>query len=194
MGIRTFSKYIAAFLIVSLCAGCLALPWSRSVEVVPKGNGEEKYSYRLGANDRIRIQVFGEDDLTTESKISGQGKIKYPLLGELDIGGKTVKEVEEYITQQLRNGYLNDPKVTVNITEYRNFFVYGEAKNPGAYPFREGLTLLKAITLAGGFTQTAAKGRMEVIRKVNGEEKVLRLEMDDLLQPDDIISIPQSFF
>ena len=151
-------------------------------------------SYQLGPNDLLRITVFDEPDLTTESEVSGHGTIKFPLLGEIRVRGLTIKEAEETLTQGLKAGYLNNPKVTVSIARYRNFYVSGEARNPGAFPFQEGLTVLKAITLAGGWTDKAAKGEIKVLRQVDGKEQMVSVELEETIQPDDIIIIPESFF
>ncbi len=151
-------------------------------------------SYRLGPHDVLALEVFGEPDLTKQMEINGQVSIKVPLLGELDIEGKTVKEVEDDITVRLKAGYFKDPKVTLSIVRYRNFYVHGEVRNPGAFPYQTGLTVLKAITHAGGFTDRAAKGRIKVIRLINGKEERISGAMDVLIQPDDIVLIPESFF
>lgn len=151
-------------------------------------------SYRVGPNDALRIEVFGEPELSTETTVSGHGAIKFPLLGELRVIGMTVKDVEEALSQRLEAGYLKNPKVTVSIVRYRNFYVSGEARNPGAFPYREGITVLKAITLAGGWTVRAAKGEVEILRMVNGQQQTLIVGLKDTIQPDDVIIVPESFF
>jgi len=151
-------------------------------------------TYRLGGNDFIRIEVFGEPDLTTETVVNGQGFVKFPLLGEQKIGGKTVKETEQHLTQLLKAGYLKDPKVSVYIVQHRNVYLSGEVKSPGAYPYKEGLTVLKAITLAGGFTEKASEGSVQVLRTDSGKEVMLSLDVDDPVKPDDLIIISESFF
>ena len=151
-------------------------------------------SYRLGPNDALGIEVFDESDLSTETTVSGHGTIKFPLLGELRVAGMTVKEVEEDLTKRLETGYLKNPKVTVSIREYRNFYVSGEARSPGAFSYREGITVLKAITLAGGWTDRAVKDEAKILRMVNGQQQILFVGMKDAIQPDDILIIPESFF
>src|SRR5262245_22197096 len=101
--------------------------------------------YQLGPNDVIRIQVFGEEDLTIESKVGGDGIINFPLLGAVPIAGKTVKELQEYLAGRLAEGYVRSPKVTVLMVRYRNFYVHGEVRTPGGYPYEAGLTVQKAI-------------------------------------------------
>ncbi len=155
---------------------------------------ESAPAYRLGANDALRLEVFGEPDLTTETVVNSQGVVRFPLLGELQIGGKTVQEAEQYLTELLKAGYLKNPRVSVYIVLYRNVYLNGEVNRPGAYPYEEGLTVHKAVTLAGGFTVNAAKGSVKVLRTGMGKEKIVTLEMDDAVHPDDLIIISESFF
>ncbi len=151
-------------------------------------------SYRLGPNDALRIEVFGEEDLNIETEVSGHGTIKFPLIGELYVGGMTLKEGEESLTTRLKAGYLKNPKLILSIIRYRNFYVSGEARNPGAFPYQEGLTVLKAITLAGGWTEKADKCRTKVLRRINGKEEMVLVNLEESIHPDDIIIIPESFF
>lgn len=150
--------------------------------------------YRLGPNDGLGIEVFDEPELSTKTAVSGHGTIKFPLLGELHVGGMTLKEMEEDLTNRLEAGYLKNPKVTVSIEQYRNFYVSGEAKSPGAFSYREGITVLKAITLAGGWSQRAVKSEAKILRMVNGQQVIIVVGMEDAIQPDDILIIPESFF
>ncbi len=142
----------------------------------------------------IRIQVFDEPGLTTEVKVSGDGKIAMPLVGVLEVRGLTVHETEELITNRLADGYLKNPRVSVLIARFRNFFVLGEVKSPGGYPYQEGLTVHKAVTMAGGFTDKASTGRIKVKRSKGNEQLTISVEIGDSVLPDDIIEVPQSFF
>lgn len=163
-------------------------------DVVPEQGSTPNPGYRLGANDVIKVQVYGEDELTTETRVSGDGKIALPLLGVLEIRGLTVKETEELIVTRLSDGYLVNPRVSVYITKYRNFYVSGEVKSPGGYPYEDGLTVLKAVTLAGGFTDKASTGRIKIKRLKGEEEETLSVNLNDPVLPNDILVIPQSFF
>ena len=145
--------------------------------------------YRLGPNDVLGIDVFGEKELTRQVEINGQGQIQFPLLGDLEVNGMTIKEVEESLTTKLKAGYLKNPKVTVYIVRYRNFYVHGEARSPGAYPYQTGLTVLKAVALAGGFTEKADISHLKVIRMIDGKEKKIKVEIDDLIQPEDVVIV-----
>ncbi len=229
---------------------------------------ELQHAYRLGPNDVIRVQVFGEDDLSVERTVDGNGTITFPLLGALSVGGRTVQEFQEELTARLRAGYIRHPKVTVFIVKHRNFTVSGEVKKPGGFEYREGvtvqealalaegfteradrsevmvtrlnggnaqtipvpldapvlpndliivplaprlylngevrrpgdymyekgLTIHKAITMAGGFTEKAAENRTKVLRVINGQEETIPVKLDDLVHPNDIIVVPQRFF
>ena len=111
--------------------------------------------YRIGPNDIIRVQVFGEDDLTVERKVGGDGQINFPLLGNIVVHGRTIQALQDELTTKLADGFVRQPKVIAYIVRYRNFYVSGEVKTPGGYAYEEGLTVQKAISLAGGFTEKA---------------------------------------
>ncbi len=150
--------------------------------------------YLIGDGDLIRITVYDNSDLATETRVSG-GKVTFPLVGEVSINEITVSEAERKIAALLADGYVIQPHVTVLILEFKKtIFVNGEVRNPGAYRMTKGLTVLKAITLAGGFTAKASEGRTKIIRATTAGEITLRAKMDDLLEPDDIILVPESWF
>src|SRR2546430_885909 len=145
--------------------------------------------YRIGANDVIRIQVFGEDDLTVESRVSGEGKLNYPLLGMLQVEGRTTEELQQELTVRLAAGYVRLPKVSISIVRHRNFYVSGEVKTPGGFPYEEGLTVQKALSIAGGFTEKAEKQGLKVTRLTEGRVETLTLGPDDVIQPNDILMV-----
>ena len=177
-----------------MMAGCgVVFPKHEQVMKEPAMEVGEQ-SYRLGPNDSIKIDVFDEPDLSTKTTVSGHGTIKFPLLGEFRVAGMSAKDVEEVLAEQLEAGYLKNPKVTVSIVQYRNFYVSGQARNPGAFPYREGITVLKAITLAGGWTDRAVKDEAEILRVVKGKQELLPVGMEEIVMPDDIIIVPESFF
>ena len=148
--------------------------------------------YMIGPNDIMRIQVFGEEDLTVERKVGGDGKIDYPLLGSVLVEGKTVEEVQRHLTTQLDSGYLRHPKVSVSIVRHRNFYVGGEVKTPGGFPYEVGLTVQKAIAMAGGLTERSDKAGIKV-KRLNGQvSETLALSTDALIMPDDLIYVAQA--
>lgn len=155
----------------------------------------EAQNYRLSSGDVIEIRVYGEDDLTVNVRLGDNGAINYPFLGELRVDKLTVAQLERRITEGLKGRYLVDPIVSVSITEYRPFFVNGEVHRPGAIAYQPGVTLRKAIAMAGGFTERANRRGADVIRgggEHSGETHAIN--MDDQIRPGDIITIKQSFF
>lgn len=145
--------------------------------------------YRLGPNDVIRVQVFGEDDLTVEGKVGGDGRMNFPLLGPLQVGGRSVQELRDEVTTRLADGYIRDPKVAVYIIRYRNVYISGEVKTPGAYPYEEGLTVQKIISLAGGLTEKAEKHGIKVNRLTEGRVSTTEVYAGDLVLPDDTVIV-----
>ena len=240
--------------------------------------------YIAGEGDVLKITVFNHDDLTTVARVGGDGTIKFPLIGQIEVGGMTLSQISERISKSLSDGYVVDPQVSIFIQEFRSkkafimgevhrpgfhvlsgnttflellsvaggvtkdaaekatikrksdapdneeivitvdlksllekgdtsrdvpimdgdsiyipktgvFYATGEVVKPGEYKYMEGMTVIKAITVAGGFTGIASKGRVKIMRKVNGREDVLeKVKMDDPIFPDDVIVVPESFF
>ena len=150
--------------------------------------------YRMSTGDKVRIQVYGEEDLNLETTVSDNGEISYPFLGPLKVAGLTPQELAQLIAGKLEGDYLVNPKVSVDIIEYRLFYVNGEVQSPGGYPFQPGITVRKAISLAGGFKERAAKDKIFVIRDDNPQAKPAPLHLDDKIRPGDIITVEESFF
>jgi protein involved in polysaccharide export with SLBB domain len=150
--------------------------------------------YQLGSGDRIQIQVFDEADLSMEVRLSDAGTISYPFLGEVRVSGNTVSQLEAQIVGGLKGDYLVDPKVNVSVVEYRSFYINGEVEDPGGYPYQPGLTLRKAIALAGGFTERASKSKINVLSEGAVDGRQRQIGMDVTLKPGDIVTVEQSFF
>lgn len=150
--------------------------------------------YRLSAEDVISIKVFGEPDLDLNNyRISSEGEISYPLIGKVQLSGKTTLELEKDISDRLKNGYLKKPRVSVSLVKNRPFFVNGEVKKPGAYPFVNGLTIRKAIAISGGMTDRAAKSKIK-LKKEQSEKEFDVADMDIEMGPGDVLTIGESLF
>lgn len=163
--------------------------------VVGNVAAQQLSSYKLGAGDMISIRVLGEDDLKRDKiRLSDAGTISFPILGEIRVKGMTVGALEQYITQGLKGRYLLDPQVTVSIDEYRNFFVNGEVEKPGGYPFAPGLTVRKAVSLAGGFKERAARDHVLIIRDDDPSQTPRKVDLNTAVLPGDILTVEQSFF
>lgn len=150
--------------------------------------------YKLGPGDRLSVTVFNEKELSLEVKLSDAGTLSYPLLGEIRAQGMTIGMLQEHLTKQLKNGYLVNPQVYVTILEYRQFFVNGEVSKPGGFPYQPGLTVRKAISLAGGFTPRASQTKIFVIHEDDTSGRARQVSLDTVLRPGDILTIEQSFF
>ena len=161
---------------------------------ITSGGAESSENYRLGQGDRISIQVFDEPDLTMSTQVGANGSINYSYLGDMQVENKTAEELEKDIVRLLEDGYLVNPSVNVSIVEYRPFFINGEVRRPGSYPYQPGLTLDKAIALAGGLTDRASKRKMFLISAQNPNGKQTKVTLQNKIGPGDIISIQEGFF
>ena len=157
-------------------------------------SAEENEIYKVSTDDEISITIFNEPDLSIkEVKIGTTGSISMPLIGNVDVKGLTLTETENQITQLLLDGYLKKPNVTVIITEYRPFYINGEVKKPGSYPYRKGMTIQKAITLAGGFSERASKSAISLVGEID-KRFIKAVSLNDTVKPGDVITISESFF
>lgn len=151
--------------------------------------------YRLAPGDVIKVTVFGEPDLSIESiRLNDAGSFSYPFLGELNALQLTASELESLLVQGLEGDFLIEPRVTVSILEYREFFINGEVRNAGAFSWQPGLTLRQAIAMSGGLTERASQRRMSVVRGGDMSQTPERITMDTPIHPGDIITIDQGFF
>lgn len=150
--------------------------------------------YLLGTGDMVRIQVYNEKDLYLEARVSDTGTISYPFLGELKAKGMSLTKLEALITSRLKGDYLINPKVSIDMIEYRPFYVNGEVEDAGGFPYQPGLTVRKAIAIAGGFKERASKDSIYVIHEDSMTSEPINITLDSAVLPGDIITIEQSFF
>lgn len=169
------------------------------------GTGKRVEYYRIGVGDLLQIEVYDEADLTKEVRVLTDGTISFPLLGSIHALGLTVGELEQELTKDLGAKYLVSPQVTVFVKEFSSIFVFGEVKKPGSFPLFGKITVFEAITLAGGFTETANPSKVKVIRQVDGQETSFEVDIslltkkgdssqDRELQANDRVIVPRSFF
>lgn len=152
--------------------------------------------YRLGAGDKLHIIVFGEEALTGDFSVSNGGSIAFPLIGTLDAGGRSLADVQEMIRSRLAAGYLKDPRVSVEVLEYRTFYILGEVNKPGQYPYRTNMTVEQAVATAGGYTYRA--NRKKFVMSHDSESGETKLQFKDAgglrIQPGDTLRILERFF
>ncbi len=155
--------------------------------------------YRLGAGDELRINVFGLDAANNSYLIGDSGGISVPLVGPVDAAGKTVAEVEAMVAESLRSRQIvHDPNVSVQIIKYRPFYILGEVQRPGQYPYVPGMTVLNAVSIAGGYTFRANSRRATIVRNAaagaSGGARTGAAGPETRVLPGDTVSIPESWF
>ena len=150
--------------------------------------------YRVDSGDRLRITVFDQKDLSTTYAIDQAGYISFPLIGAVPARGRTLQELEGQIAAKLKQGYLRDPDVSIEIDRYRSIFVMGEVGQPGQYSYVPGMTIQNAIAVAGGFTSRANQGNADVTRKINGNIMTGRVNISNPVLAGDTIYIRERLF
>jgi len=167
-----------------------------SLLVLPQAIADEAQlsGYLLGSGDLINIHVFEEEGLTLEARLSDAGTIAYPFLGEIKAGGLRIGELTQLVKSGLADGYLIKPVVSITVLEYRQFYINGEVEEPGGYAYLPGLTLQKAVALAGGFTERASREKIFVVHDNAASEKQEKLKLGSPVQPGDVVTIEESFF
>lgn len=163
------------------------------IQPLPEDEGlASKPAYRLGDGDQIRVIVFSEPDLSGEFEVDDTGAVSLPLIGQVGAGGRTLREFEESIKEQLRQGYLKDPRVSVQVLNYRPFYIIGQVNQPGEYPYVNGMNVLNAIALAGGYTPRGNTFKVRITR--DGQESTHAASAGTILEPGDVIQVPERFF
>ena len=155
---------------------------------------DASFSHRLSPGDRIKVTVFGHDDLSGEFELDGDGSISLPLIRVVPAAGLTAKELEGAITDKLKPDYLRNPSVTVEVLSYRPFYIIGEIKAPGAYPYVNGMTVLNAVALAGGYTYRARTKSIIIKRHIGESQADIRAKPETPVLPGDVIEIPERYF
>ena len=150
--------------------------------------------YRLGPNDRMRIIVYGQPNLTGEFVLDGNGNLAFPLIGNVPASGMTPTELQRAVAAKLDPDYLHDPSVSVEVASRRPFYVVGEGQKPGSYPYVTDMTVLNAIATAGGQTYRANMGRFYVKRQVDGQVVRVVATQESRLQPGDTVVVRERYF
>ena len=150
-------------------------------------------AYTMDSGDRLRVVVFRHEDLSGEFEVDGTGTFSMPLIGNVDAVGLTARQLEERIAERLRDGYLVDPQVSIEVLNYRPFFILGEVNQAGQYPYASGMTVLNAVALAGGFTFRAKEDGITVQRGGSNAPEVV-VTPDTPVLPGDIVRVPERFF
>ncbi len=159
----------------------------------------------MGVGDVFEVRVYQEPDLSGMYRVGPQGDIVFPLCGKVAVGGLTANTTADRLRACLADGFIRSPQVSVLVREYnsKKIFVFGEVQKPGTFTFEDGMSVIQAVTLAGGFTKTAAQNGASVTRIVDGQEMKIRVSVQDIalgkepnfqLNPGDIVFVPESLF
>lgn len=151
-------------------------------------------TYRLLPADRFRINVFNQPDLSGDFQLDGEGQFVMPLLGRIRAEGLTSAELEILLTNRLRPDYLVNPRIYVQVLNYRPYYLIGEAAGTGPFPYVAGMTYLTAIARSGGFSYRAKKEFVYVIRADDPEQQEIKLSVNEIVQPGDIIRVAERMF
>jgi polysaccharide export outer membrane protein len=179
----------------AVSGAAVAAPAPVPAEADQASKTESLSKYRLSTGDVISITVYGEDDLRREKvRLTDAGTISYPVLGELQVRGKTVGELEKIVTDGLRGTYLVNPRVAVTIDEYRPYFISGQVANNGSFPYQPGLTVRKAVSIAGGFRERASQSKITILRDGDATNTPVKADLNTPVHPGDTVTVGESFF
>jgi polysaccharide export outer membrane protein len=160
----------------------------------PQAVADADGPYLLDTGDRLRVFVYGQPNLSRGYTVDHGGKITIPLIGAVEARGRTTGQLERIIKQRLGTDYVRDPQVTVDILQNRPFFILGEVKTAGAYPYVSGMTIETAIAIAGGYTERASNRSFRITRRTNGFVEQIEAPSDYVVKPGDTVYVYERFF
>lgn len=177
--LATMALFVAGF-----TAACTGGPM-----VTGMAPDSDTYEYQLGPGDTVAINVFGDESLSGEQSLDGNGALSMPLIGEVAAAGQTPTELQATLVEEFSE-YMQSPNVTVQVIEYRPFYIVGEVRNPGSYSYVDGMTVVNAVALAGGYTYRASKDGFILQRE---QENLLARDLTPV-RPGDVITVQERYF
>lgn len=160
----------------------------------PRAVAEEDGPYLLDTGDKLRIFVYGQPSLSRLYTVDHEGRISVPLIGHVHARGKTTSSLEGTIKARLGAQYVKDPHVTVDIQQNRPFFILGEVRTAGQYPYVSGMTVQSAVAIAGGFSERANERKFQITRRINGIVEKMDVPADYVMLPGDTIQVYERWF
>lgn len=189
---RQWLVQVAAALSLALVCGLYGCAGTPPIHPLPVAANPPPYE--MGPGDRISVTVFGEDNITGEYDIDPQGTVSLPLAGRMTAKDMTPQQFETALRNRLGHGLVTNPQVAVSVVKYRPFYILGEVKNPGAYPYYSGATVLNAVALAGGYTYRASTTDISVVRPESKDRDPQLASEEAYLEPGDIVIVPLRWF
>jgi polysaccharide export outer membrane protein len=184
---QIFVRVLLFVMTLSLLSGC-APRYTARFDPTPN------MAYTLASGDRLRIIVFGQDSLSNSYAVDGSGHVSMPLIGTVQAEGQTTVGLQHVIEAKLRDGFLREPRVSVEVEAYRPFFILGEVTTPGQYPYVSGMTIQTAVAIAGGYTPRAYKEEADLTRNVDGQTVTGHVPIVQPVHPGDTVVIRERFF
>ena len=181
-------------MLITLLLVALAYPAGAQEGQKAAVTGATDAQYRLNAGDRLNIIVFGQEDVSGEFQIDGAGNITMPLLGQVAAAKRTVTQLQSEITAALDRDYIVNPRVSIEVLNYRPFYILGQVNAPGSYPYVSGMSVRQAIAIAGGFTRRARTSTVTVIRETAEGRVEIEAEPDVPILPGDTIEVERRLF
>lgn len=189
---KAFVVVTAVFMAISLI-GPSAIAQTAPAEAA-KSSAPGTTAYKLDTGDKVKVTVYGEDDLSGEFEVDGSGNVRLPLIGQVKAAGLSVRDFEASVAAALAKGYLVNPKVNVEVATYRPFTILGEVNKPGEYPYEAGMTVLNAVALGGGYTYRADEDEVYIRRKGSTEEVKLPADDRTPVYPGDTVRVDERIF
>jgi polysaccharide export outer membrane protein len=171
-----------------------APPYAQTAQNAYASVSPYQQPYTLDAGDKLRIVVFGQDGISNAYVVDAGGNVNLPLIGTVPARGSTTEQLSQRIAERLKQGYVREPHVTVEIETYRPFFILGEVTNPGQYPYVADMTVEKAVAIAGGFAPRASKGNVELSRNAPGQQFKGQVPLTYPLRPGDTVVVKERWF
>lgn len=211
-GVRTGIAHLAVVILLSTSAGTEAQgvmspdkPWPTTMppqaQAAPiaseptTGARVADDSYKLGSGDKIQVSVYGEPDLSGQFLVDGSGLVQLPLIGQVKAASLTIHDLQNVLAGKLKDGgYLKNPRVSVEVINYRPFYIIGEVNKPGEYPYVSGMNVLNAVAMAGGYTYRANDTNVYIRRNGNPQEEKDPANAMTRVSPGDIIRVDERFF
>ena len=195
MSIRILLNKISCLFVFVFIIGCSSVGESNKPlvdDLVVLDQQEPVYT--LGSGDLLKITIFNQEDISGEYQVNGKGEVSLPLMGSIKVKGLTLTQVEERLKKQLQPDYLLNPRINLQVMNFRPFYILGEVADPKSYPYVDGMTYLNAVAIAGGYTYRAKKGFVFVIRGNDSERHEIKLGTDQKVLPGDTIRVDERFF
>jgi polysaccharide export outer membrane protein len=199
-GAYMFQRHSIVLLLLTLVlGGCSGLPTQITADAYanygrPASMRGVNGPYLLGPGDRLRVKVYNDADMTGEYEVNTSGTISIPLVGDVSASGKTTRQLEQTLIDRMKGQISQDPKVNVEISAYAPFYIYGEVRKAGEYPFLPGLTVADAVAMASGFTYRANEDKIYVRHAGSPVDRIVPIDVPAPVFPGDNIRVAERYF